>query len=80
MRNEPVETSWSEVVVALAVMGIIPFSYFGTGCLKTKHKARCQRAVANPREMLSGTEMGLGVPCTPLLDSLEKPGIALRRP
>jgi hypothetical protein len=25
MRNEPVETSWSEVVVALAVMGIITF-------------------------------------------------------
>jgi len=25
MRNEPVETSWSEVVAALAGMGIITF-------------------------------------------------------
>jgi len=46
----------------------------------TKHEARCQRALADPREKLSGAEVGFGVPGAPLLDSLERPGIPRRRP
>jgi hypothetical protein len=52
----------------------------GTRCLKTKHEARCQRPLADPRQKLSGAEVGFGVPCTPLLDSLEKPGLPRQRP
>jgi hypothetical protein len=47
----------------------------GTRCLRTKHESGCQRPVAGRREKLSRSEVGLGVPCAPLLDSLEKPGI-----
>jgi hypothetical protein len=52
----------------------------GTRCLKTKHEARCPRILADPRQKLSGAEVGFEVPYTALLPSLERPGIPRRRP